>query len=180
MEAMLESGINYAVFYYNPNIHPREEYERRKSENIRFAEKLGVSFVDADYDCENWFARVKGMEHEPERGIRCAACFDMRLERAALYAYENGYPVMTSSLGVSRWKNMQQVNSCGHRAAARYQGLIYWDYDWRKDGGSTRMIEISKRENFYRQKYCGCIYSLRDRSHHRKTAEDNHASNDLQ
>ncbi len=168
MEALLESGIDYAVFYYNPNIHPRKEYELRKSENIRFAEKLGVPFVDADYDCEHWFERVKGLEYEPERGRRCTACFDMRFERTALYAYENNYPVMTSSLGISRWKDRQQVNGCGHRAAARYPGLIYWDHNWRKSGGSARMIDIGRRENFYRQEYCGCFYSLRDRNCHRE------------
>jgi len=162
MEAMLASGINYTIFFYNPNIHPEREYLLRKEENIRFADKHGVPFVDADYDKENWFARARGMEWEPERGIRCTMCFDMRFERTALYAYENGFPVMTSSLGISRWKDMNQINGCGRRAAARYEGLAYWEYNWRKGGGSQRMIEISKREQFYQQEYCGCVYSLRD------------------
>lgn len=162
MEAMLASGIDYTIFFYNPNIHPEREYLLRKEENIRFADKHGVPFVDADYDKENWFARARGMEWEPERGIRCTMCFDMRFERTALYAYENGFPVMTSSLGISRWKDMNQINGCGRRAAARYEGLTYWEYNWRKGGGSQRMIEISKREQFYQQEYCGCVYSLRD------------------
>ncbi|EKU25674.1 epoxyqueuosine reductase QueH [Xanthomonas graminis] len=168
MEAFVASGIDYTVFFYNPNIHPLKEYELRKQENIRFAEKHGVPFIDADYDTENWFARAKGMENEPERGIRCTMCFDMRFERTALYAHEHGFTVMTSSLGISRWKNMQQINDCGHRAAAPYQDLVYWDYNWRKGGGSARMIEISKRENFYQQEYCGCVYSLRDSNRHRR------------
>ena len=168
MEAMLASGIGYTIFFYNPNIHPRKEYDLRKDENIRFAEKFDVPFIDADYDRDDWFARARGMEHEPERGIRCTMCFDMRFERTALYAHEHGFPVMTSSLGISRWKNMQQINDCGHRAAARYPGLAYWDYNWRKAGGSARMIEISKREAFYQQEYCGCAYSLRDTNLHRK------------
>lgn len=167
MEAMRASGIDFTIFFYNPNIHPRKEYELRKDENIRFAEQFGVPFVDADYDRDNWFARAKGMELEPERGIRCTLCFDMRLARTALYAHEHGFPVITSSLGISRWKNMQQINDCGHRAAASYPGLTYWDYNWRKGGGSQRMIEISKREHFYQQEYCGCIYSLRDTNNHR-------------
>ena len=167
MEAMLASGINYTIFFYNPNIHPRKEYELRKNENIRFAEQFGVPFIDADYDRDNWFERARGMEHEPERGIRCTMCFDMRFERTALYAHEHGFPVITSSLGISRWKNMQQINDCGVRAAAKYPGLIYWEYNWRKGGGSSRMIEISKRENFYQQEYCGCVYSLRDTNQHR-------------
>lgn len=168
MEAMLASGIDFTLFFYNPNIHPQKEYELRKQENIRFAEKFNVAFVDADYDLHNWFARAKGMEHEPERGIRCTMCFDMRFERTALYAHEHDFPVMTSSLGISRWKNMQQINECGTRAAAQYPNLMYWDYNWRKEGGASRMVEISKREEFYQQEYCGCAYSLRDTNQHRR------------
>jgi epoxyqueuosine reductase len=167
MEAMLSSGIDFTIFFYNPNIHPLKEYELRKHENIRFAQQCGITFVDADYDADHWFARAKGMENAPERGVRCTMCFDMRFERTALYAHEHGFRVMTSSLGISRWKNMQQINDCGARAAARYPDLSYWDYNWRKGGGSARMIEISKRENFYQQEYCGCIFSLRDTNRHR-------------
>ena len=167
MEAFLESGIDYTIFFYNPNIHPEKEYLLRKEENIRFAEQHGVPFVDADYDTENWFARAKGMEHEPEKGIRCTMCFDMRFERTALYAHEHGFSVMTSSLGISRWKNMAQINDSGHRAVTPYENLVYWDYNWRKGGGSQRMIEISKRERFYQQEYCGCVYSLRDSNRYR-------------
>ena len=70
--------------------------------------------------------------------------------------------MFTSCLGISRWKDMNQINGCGARAAARYPGLTYWDYNWRKEGGGARMYEIAKREEFYAQQYCGCIYSLRD------------------
>jgi len=169
MEALAESGIAYSVFFYNPNIHPEKEYVIRKEENIRFAQKNQIEFIDADYDRDNWFARARGMEHEPERGVRCTMCFDMRFERTALYAHEHGFDVFTSSLGISRWKNMQQINDCGTRAAAKYDRLVYWDYNWRKKGGSARMIEISKREHFYQQEYCGCIYSLRDSNRWRKS-----------
>lgn len=162
MEAMLESGIDLTIFFYNPNIHPKKEYDIRKNENIRFAEKMGIPFVDADYDVQDWFHRAKGMEHEPERGVRCTMCFDRRFDRTALYAYENGFKVFTSSLGISRWKNMEQINDCGVRAAASYEGVTYWTYNWRKNGGSARMYDIAKREEFYAQQYCGCIYSLRD------------------
>jgi len=167
MEALQASGINYTIFFYNPNIHPQKEYLIRKEENIRFADKHNVPFVDADYDTDNWYARAKGMEWEPERGIRCTMCFDMRLERTALYAAEHGFKVISSSLGISRWKNLSQINACGQRAVAPYNDMIYWDYNWRKNGGSTRMIEISKREKFYQQEYCGCSYSLRDTNHYR-------------
>jgi len=164
IEALHVSGIDFSVYFYNPNIHPREEYELRKRENARFAEKMGVPFIDADYDPDNWFARVKGLESEPERGQRCSACFSFRFERSALYAHENGFPVLTSCFGISRWKNMEQVNACGHRAAARYEDVLYWDYNWRKNGGADRKETISDRENFYRQQYCGCVFSRGDRS----------------
>jgi len=167
MEALIASEIDFTIYFYNPNIHPRKEYDLRKDENIKFAEKHNIPFVDADYDVDNWFARAKGMEHEPERGIRCTMCFDMRFERTALYAYENGFPVITSSLGISRWKNFEQINDCGVRAAGHYPGITYWTFNWRKKGGSSRMLEISKRERFYMQEYCGCAYSLRDTNHWR-------------
>ena len=115
MEAILASGIEFTIYFYNPNIHPLKEYLIRKEENIRFAQKFGIPFIDADYDRQEWFDRAKGMEWEPERGIRCTMCFDMRFEKAAEYAHEHGFPVF-----------------------------------------------ISKRERFYQQEYCGCVYSLRD------------------
>jgi len=162
MELLIEAKIDYTIFFYNPNIHPEKEYLLRKEENIEFAAHLGIPFIDADYDKENWFARAKGMEYEPERGIRCTMCFDMRFERTALYAHEHNFSVISSTLGISRWKNMEQINHCGERAANRYPGLTYWTYNWRKMGGSQQMITVSKRQHFYQQEYCGCLYSLRD------------------
>ena len=109
METLLHSEIDYSIFFYNPNIHPVKEYLIRKEENIRFAEKHNIPFIDCDYDTDNWFQRAKGMENEPEKGIRCTMCFDMRFERTALYAHEHDFKIFSSSLGISRWKNMQQI-----------------------------------------------------------------------
>ena len=167
MLAIQASGIQQTVFFYNPNIHPVEEYELRKDENKRFCDKLKLPFIDADYDKDNWFERVKGLEQEPERGKRCTVCFDMRFERTALFASEHGYSVISSTLGISRWKNMDQINESGVRAASRYCDIDYWTYNWRKQGGSQRMVELAKEESFYQQEYCGCVYSLRDTNHHR-------------
>lgn len=169
MERMLENGIHLTIFFYNPNIHPKREYEIRKNENIRFAEKLGIPFVDADYDVRNWFHQAKGMENEPERGKRCSMCFDMRFVKTAEYAKAHGFNVFTSSLGISRWKDMNQINSSGIFAASHVGDVKYWTYNWRKQGGSQRMYDIAKRENFYKQEYCGCIYSLRDTNDWRKS-----------
>ena len=169
MEAIAASNIKTTIYFYNPNIHPREEYEIRKDENIRFAEKLGFKFVDADYDKDNWFERVKGHEDAPERGERCTVCFDMRFERSALYAHENHYDTFATTLGISRWKDLEQINDSGLKAANRYNDVDFWDFNWRKQGGSARMLEISKQEKFYKQEYCGCVYSLRDTNRWRKS-----------
>lgn len=161
MEALQASKIQFTIYFYNPNIHPKKEYLLRKDENIKFAEQMNIPFIDADYDRDEWFKRAKGMENEPERGIRCTMCFDMRFVKTAEYAKKHGFDVISSTLGISRWKNMSQINECGEKAAALYK-LIYWTYNWRKSGGSQRMIEISKREQFYQQQYCGCVFSRRD------------------
>lgn len=113
MEAIMASRIEFSIFFYNPNIHPKKEYELRKDENIRFAEKHNIPFINADYDVDNWFERAKGMEWEPEKGIHCTMCFDMRFERTPLYAAENGFDVISSSLRISHWKNMEQINNSG-------------------------------------------------------------------
>lgn len=168
IETIHNGGIGLTVFFYNPNIHPHDEYELRKNENKRFADKLGIPFIDADYDPPTWFARIKGLECEPERGKRCEACFDLRLERTALYARDNGFPVFATTLGVSRWKDLEQVNRCGHRAATRHEGITFWDRNWRKSGGANRATKIAREEQFYRQDYCGCIYSLKDSEERKK------------
>ena len=168
MEALAASNIKTTVYFYNPNIHPIEEYEIRKNENKRFCDKLGFECIDGDYDKDNWFERIKGLEDEPERGKRCTQCFDMRFERSALFAQENGFGGYATTLGISRWKDMEQINSSGLRAAKRYEDVSYWDFNWRKQGGSSRMVEISKREEFYQQEYCGCVYSLRDTNRWRR------------
>ena len=168
MEAVAASKIDATVYFYNPNIHPIEEYELRKEENKRYCEALDFKFIDADYDKDNWFDRIKGLEDEPERGERCTKCFDMRFERSALFAHENNFSLFATTLGISRWKDLHQVNNSGLRAANRYDHLAFWDFNWRKQGGSSRMIEISKREEFYQQEYCGCVYSLRDTNKWRK------------
>jgi len=165
----MRSSVNeVVVFFYNPNIHPRKEYEIRKEENKRFCEKIGVEFIDCDYDAESWYARVKGMEYDPERGRRCTECFDMRMERAALYAHEHGFDAIATTNATSRWKDVKQVDDSGIRAAARYPSLRYWAHDWQSDEMTIRKYQISATERFYKQEYCGCSYSLRDSNEWRR------------
>jgi len=164
IEKLQSEEFNVRVLFYNPNIHPAEEYERRKDEQRRLTLRMKVEFVELTYDPEAWHDRIRGLEQEPERGRRCEQCFHIRLGRAAQYAHENNFKVFTSTLGISRWKDFEQVNRCGLKAAARYPGLIYWMRNWRKQGGSQRMVQLAKEQNLYRQNYCGCIYSKRNQT----------------
>ena len=110
----------------------------------------------------NWFDRVKGQEWEPERGKRCSSCFDMRFYKTAEYASNNNFSLISSTLGISRWKDMNQINQSGLKAVSHFNDIDYWTFNWRKNKGSENMIKISKKEKFYMQEYCGCVYSLRD------------------
>jgi len=162
MLRLIESDIKYTIYFYNPNIHPKKEYLLRKEENQEFAKKYNIPFIDADYDTRNWFQKVKGLEWEPERGKRCTSCFDMRFIKTAEYASKNNFSLVSSTLGISRWKDMNQINQSGINAASQFEGIEYWTFNWRKNRGSENMITVSKKEQFYMQEYCGCVYSLRD------------------
>ena len=109
IECMVRSGITPTIYYCNPNIYPEEEYLIRKNECSRYAESLGLDIVDADYDHAEWLEAVRGLEGEPERGGRCLQCFRFRLERAARYAEEHGFRVLTTTLASSRWKSLDRV-----------------------------------------------------------------------
>lgn len=157
---MISAGLEPTVLFYNPNIYPHEEYERRKAEVIRYTIRLGVPFADADYDNARWFSAIKGYENAPERGERCSRCFEMRLGKTASYASQNGFNVFTTSLGISRWKDFDQVARAGVKAARLFPRVTFWDMNWRKENGTEMMSLITKEEKFYRQDYCGCLYSL--------------------
>lgn len=176
IEAMLQNGITPVVYYCNPNIYPREEYEIRKNECTRYARSLGLEIVDADYDHEAWLEAIKGMENEPERGGRCLKCFKLRLLRTAEYAMQRGIKVITTTLASSRWKSLDQINEAGRWAVEELQrrssrlGVetdpvlpIWWDQNWRKGGLQERRLQIIKEYDFYNQLYCGCEFSMRDK-----------------
>ena len=161
LESLVHSGIETTAFFYNPNIDTPEEYQRRKEEHLRYAEKLGVRCVDADYDPEHWAKAVEGLEEEPERGARCDRCFELRLIRAAQCAAKCSIPLLATTLGISRWKDLDQVNRAGERAVLHAPSVRFWACNWRRQGGSQRMSVVAKQETFYRQDYCGCVYSHR-------------------
>ncbi len=159
---MIESGLKPTVYFYNPNISPREEYEHRKQEVVRYVQKMNIPFVDADYEADRWLETTKGHEEDAERGARCTLCFEMRLGKTAAYAAENGFKVFSTSLGISRWKDLEQVSRAGRRVAFLFPGIVFWEHNWRLMGGQAQMEKITREEKFYRQNYCGCIYSLRE------------------
>ena len=113
---MLANGVRPVIFYYNPNIFPREEYEIRKQESKRHAESLGVRWIDGDYNHDEWLGGICGLEGEPERGRRCERCFFLRLKATALKAQELGIAYFTTTLASSRWKDIEQINRAGREA----------------------------------------------------------------
>ena len=161
IECMLANGIRPTVFYCNPNIYPQEEYEIRKQEAIRFVTSQNLDFIDADYDYDHWRNAMSGLENEPERGSRCLKCFTLRLTETARYASEHDFQVFTTTLASSRWKNLEQINEAGQRAASFYPGTIFWEQNWRKGGLQDRRNQLLKEYDFYNQLYCGCEFSMK-------------------
>lgn len=161
VECLIDNGIRPTIFYFNPNIHPRREYERRKAESQRHAQTLGLDFVDADYDPKGWLALTSGLADAPERGPRCTCCFAFRLTETARYASANGFGLFATTLASSRWKDRHQILEAGRTAASAWPDLVFWEHDWRKGGLTERKAELNDTFGFYRQTYCGCVYSLR-------------------
>lgn len=158
--------FNITVLYYNPNIYPKEEYEKRKQEQIKLINELNtpnkLDYLDCDYDNDVYEELIKGYENCPERGARCPICFKLRLEKAAKLAKEHNYDYFCTTLTVSPYKNATQINEIGASLSDKYQ--IKWLYsDFKKEDGYKKSIELSKKYNLYRQNYCGCIYSQRNK-----------------
>ena len=190
VEWMVANGIKPTIFYYNPNIYPREEYEIRKNESKRHAESLGLTWIDGDYDHEQWLRDVCGLEgaldpegrfqnemaKEPERGKRCELCFTLRLKATALKAKELGIKYFTTTLASSRWKSLEQIERAGHIAEQMVDGVTFWAQNWRKGGLYERRNQLLKEFNFYNQQYCGCEFSKRQREEfeRRKSESSSH------
>ena len=159
VECLLANGIQPTLYFFNPNIFPNDEYEKRKAECIRHAQMLNIRFVDADYDHVKWLETVKGLEDEPERGARCLACFRLRLTATAMFAVENRFKVFATTLASSRWKSLSQIQEAGEAAASMFPDLVFWAYNWRKGGLSERRKELVRMYGFYTQPFCGCEFS---------------------
>jgi len=165
VEWMMANGVRPVIYYFNPNIWPREEYEIRKQESKRHAESLGLTWIDGDYNHEKWLQGVCGLENEPERGRRCERCFTQRLIAAAKKAQELNIPYFTTTLASSRWKSLDQINRAGEIAEKEVGGQChYWAQNWRKGGLYERRNQLLKEFDFYNQQYCGCEFSTRGKS----------------
>lgn len=158
----LSQYFDITVFYYNPNIYPPEEFEKRSIEQVRLAQKMDlvtpVNVVCADYDCDTFYNAVKGLESEPEGGKRCEKCFNLRLKKTAEYAKNNGFSLFTTTLTISPLKNANILNEIGTQIAQEY-GIEYLCSDFKKKGGYKRSCELSAQYGLYRQNYCGCVFS---------------------
>ena len=169
VEWLVQHDVRPTIYYYNPNIWPREEYEIRKQESKRHAESLGLEWIDGDYDHNAWLEGVCGLESEPERGRRCEQCFTLRLTATARKAAELGIPYFATTLASSRWKSLDQINRAGLMAeqVANVQRSTFnvqckfWPQHWRKGGLQERRNQLLKEYNFYNQQYCGCEFSMR-------------------
>lgn len=162
----LSRYFKITVLYYNPNLYPAEEYDRRVSEQRRLIAALPaeneISLVEMRGEPEEFYLAVKGLEHIREGGERCFACFRLRLERAAEYAGKNGFDYFTTTLTISPLKNAAKLNEIGEEVAERFN-VRHLPSDFKKKNGYKRSVELSKTYELYRQDYCGCVFSKRER-----------------
>lgn len=150
---------NFCGYFYNPNIHPYEEYKMRLDDVRRSCQRLGIPLVEGKYDDKEWLENAKGMENEPEKGIRCSYCFDYRLKSSAKVAKELKCVEFTTTLLASPMKTQNELYAQGTKIAQQYS-LNFLPIDVRSNGGTQIQSKIAKEENLYRQNYCGCIFGL--------------------
>jgi epoxyqueuosine reductase len=154
----LQEKFAVTVFYDNSNIYPRAEFECRAQEAENFFQKEGVAFILTDWENEAWLKLIEGLENEPERGKRCQLCYHLRLKNTAEFAKENDFAYFTTSLIISPYKDKQTIFNLGQALAYEY-GVKFLGEDFSADNGYLKAVEFSKQNNFYRQKYCGCLFS---------------------
>ena len=163
----LSRYFKITVFYYNPNIYPEEEFYKRRSEQERFISQLPtknpISFIGTEHMSEEFYKAVKGLEHIREGGERCFACYKLRLEESAIAARDMGADYFTTTLSISPMKNARKLNEIGGELGEKY-GVKYLFSDFKKRNGYKRSTELSREYGIYRQNYCGCVFSLRERN----------------
>ncbi|MFH0988349.1 MAG: epoxyqueuosine reductase QueH [Parcubacteria group bacterium] len=159
IEQLKNEGHEVAIYFYNPNIFPVEEYERRLAEVRGYCNELGVEFIPCAYQHDDWLAAVNGYEKEPEGGKRCAICFDYRLDNAMKMAVKLKCDAVATTLTMGTQKPVDVINKIGTRLASE-NGLTFIDVVWRKNEGVKKANMIAGEKGFYRQNYCGCEFSI--------------------
>ncbi len=155
---LLKEQYDLTAFFYNPNIQPEKEYQTRLSELKRYLSKINVPLVEGPYEVDQWLELCKPYKDEPEKGQRCDLCYKLRLEKTAQYASEHDFDLFASDLSISPHKKADKINEIGQELTKQYQ-VEYLISDFKKQEGFKRSCDIAKTENFYRQNYCGCLYS---------------------
>ncbi|HPW78823.1 MAG TPA: epoxyqueuosine reductase QueH [Bacteroidales bacterium] len=158
----LSKNFDIAVFFFNPNIGPTEEYELRRNESKRFLKQAygdKVKFIEGDPDPGIFYRAVRGLEKEPEGGLRCQVCYRLRLEETARHARNNRFDLFCTTLTVSPRKDAVLINRIGTETAEKTGAVSYLPSDFKKQDGFRRSVEISKENGLYRQNYCGCVFS---------------------
>lgn len=162
----LSQYLSITVFYYNPNIFPEAEFLHRIDEQKRLIEQLPVknkiSFVERGWHPDRFYDAIKGLEHIREGGERCFACYRLRLEESAMLAKELGCDYFTTTLSISPYKNAPKLNEIGEELAEKY-GVKHLPSDFKKKNGYKRSVELSSEYGLYRQDYCGCVFSKKER-----------------
>ena len=156
----MKDKYELSIFYYNPNIEPVSEYEKRKLNQKKVCDHFGIPYVDFDYDNGAWRKFVEGLENEKEGGARCTKCFRYRLEKTAKFALEHNFDAFSTTLSVSPYKNSQTIFEVG-KALENEFGIKFLEENFKKQNGYLRSIELAKELGLYRQHYCGCLYACR-------------------
>jgi len=157
---ILKKNFMVSGYFYNPNIHPRKEYDLRLLETRRVAKSLNVTLYEDIYDTKRWFDITKKFRFEPEKGKRCDICYAMRLQKTAQKAKELNFDTFTTVMSLSPWKKSDVMNKIGLMFSFRY-GINFLEANFKKKDGFRKSVELSKRHGLYRQNYCGCEFSRR-------------------
>ena len=157
---LMEQGFEPIVYFFNPNIYPEDEHNRRLQELIRYCEKKSIKLIIEKNAVDSWYKHVQGLENEKEKGLRCHKCFEFRLNKTAEKAKELNIKKFTTTLFISPHKIREDIIREGNKAAQKFD-RIFVDTDFRKQNGFLKTMQIAKEEKFYRQTYCGCEFAMK-------------------
>lgn len=155
----LKDEYEVTGIFFNPNIYPRKEYFKRLEETKKYCRKIGIELIEIDYNYNKWLEEIKGLEEELEGGRRCLKCYNIRLGQVAEEASKMRFDYFTTTLTISPYKNFEKIREIGSNVGKKHRAK-FLDIDFKKKDGFKRSIELSKKHNLYRQRYCGCEFSI--------------------